>query len=212
MTGGLGPPSPSSSDWMLFDERDDHDNNNDYDDEEQFDLSFDYSQHASSLPVLTFNDARAQPLNGSGPNLVNYNSYNYNNRSSDQRYVLRNYHRSRDIHSLATLSLNPPPVPPHLTPIAMASSGASPSRLPSPPPFPEVQIGPQSPTVGDSSASQEQFFTTGTGADENATRRIRPGSKAADMASGPPLVPLSQVSNCSRCCSKLLIDMLTCDS
>lgn len=29
--------------------------------------------------------------------------------------------------------------------------------------------------------------------DQGATRRIRPGTKAADMASGPPLVPLNQV-------------------
>ena len=31
--------------------------------------------------------------------------------------------------------------------------------------------------------------------DQGATRRIRPGTKAADMASGPPLVPLNQVGS-----------------
>jgi hypothetical protein len=32
------------------------------------------------------------------------------------------------------------------------------------------------------------------GEDDGSTRRIRPGTKAADMAFGPPLIPLSQVS------------------
>lgn len=80
----------------------------------------------------------------------------------------------------------------------MAASGASPSsspRLPSPPPFTEVQIGPKSPTVSDGTAvsSSGELFAAAQD-DESATRRIQPGAKAVDMASGPPLIPLSQVS------------------
>jgi hypothetical protein len=78
----------------------------------------------------------------------------------------------------------------------MAAAGVSPSsspRLPSPPPFTEVQIGPKSPTVGESLGSAEQLLAPLAETDDGSTRRIRPGTKAADMASGPPLVPLSQV-------------------
>lgn len=80
----------------------------------------------------------------------------------------------------------------------MAAAGVSPSsspRLPSPPPFTEVQIGPQSPSVGESFGKDaEQLLGTGQAEDDGSLRRIRPGTKAADMAFGPPLVPLSQVS------------------
>jgi len=81
-----------------------------------------------------------------------------------------------------------------MTATTPARTGVSPSsspRLPSPPPFTEVQFGPQSPTVGDASSE----FNLGDIArpDEGAARRIRPGTRAADMRSGPPLVPLSQV-------------------
>lgn len=76
---------------------------------------------------------------------------------------------------------------------AAAVSPSSSPRLPSPPPFTEVQIGPQSPTVGDKGGN-EQLFAPLVETDDGSTRRIRPGTKAADMASGPPLVPLSQVS------------------
>lgn len=79
----------------------------------------------------------------------------------------------------------------------MTAPGASPSsspRLPSPPPFTEVQIGPQSPSVGENFGKDaEQLLGVAAGEDEGPTRRIRPGTKAADMAFGPPLVPLSQV-------------------
>lgn len=63
-------------------------------------------------------------------------------------------------------------------------------RLPSPPPPTEDQIGPPSPALGSSNAepSLEQSVI-----DANATRRIHPGTKAADMAAGPPLVPLGEV-------------------
>ncbi|KAE8550073.1 hypothetical protein EYB25_008604 [Talaromyces marneffei] len=80
---------------------------------------------------------------------------------------------------------------------ATAAAAVSPSsspRLPSPPPFTEVQIGPQSPTVGDN-GGDGQFFAPLTEMDDGSTRRIRPGTKAADMASGPPLIPLSQLDS-----------------
>ncbi|PCG93369.1 Mob1/phocein [Penicillium occitanis (nom. inval.)] len=77
---------------------------------------------------------------------------------------------------------------------AAAVSPSSSPRLPSPPPFTEVQIGPQSPTVGDK-GGDGQLFAPLTETDDGSTRRIRPGTKAADMASGPPLVPLSQLDS-----------------
>lgn len=79
----------------------------------------------------------------------------------------------------------------------MTAAGVSPSsspRLPSPPPFTEVQIGPQSPSVGESFGKDaEQLLGGAAGEDDGSTRRIRPGTKTADMAFGPPLIPLSQV-------------------
>ncbi|KAL9054884.1 MAG: hypothetical protein Q9206_003364 [Seirophora lacunosa] len=68
-------------------------------------------------------------------------------------------------------------------------------RLPSPPPFPEVQIGPQSPITNAVSGVSSQSHDDATKYDQSATRRIRPGTKAVDMASGPPLVPLDQASS-----------------
>jgi hypothetical protein len=72
-------------------------------------------------------------------------------------------------------------------------TGVSPSsspRLPSPPPFTEVQIGPKSPTVGE---GPEHQLGEAAKREDGSTRRIRPGTKAADMASGPPLIPLAEV-------------------
>ncbi|KAJ6014031.1 hypothetical protein N7540_008622 [Penicillium herquei] len=81
----------------------------------------------------------------------------------------------------------------------MTAAGVSPSsspRLPSPPPFTEVQIGPQSPSVGESFGKDgEQLLGAAPGEEDGSTRRIRPGTKAADMAFGPPLIPLSQLSH-----------------
>ena len=74
----------------------------------------------------------------------------------------------------------------------MGPASPSSQRLPSPPPFPEVQIGPKSPgiaTPGDASTEVENIANY----DQQAVRRIRPGTKAAEMAVGPPLVPLSEV-------------------
>lgn len=86
-----------------------------------------------------------------------------------------------------------------------ALSPSSSPRLPSPPPFPEVQIGPRSPTINASAnitspglpnpGTTSPIPTDPTKLDDGATRRIRPGTKAADMASGPPLVPLAEVSS-----------------
>ncbi|KAJ5484077.1 hypothetical protein N7539_005873 [Penicillium diatomitis] len=81
----------------------------------------------------------------------------------------------------------------------MAAAGVSPSsspRLPSPPPFTEVQIGPQSPSVGEAFGKDaDSIMGPCAGEDSGSTRRIRPGTKAADMAFGPPLVPLSQLDS-----------------
>ncbi|KAJ5175925.1 uncharacterized protein N7482_001802 [Penicillium canariense] len=81
----------------------------------------------------------------------------------------------------------------------MTTSEVSPSsspRLPSPPPFTEDQIGPQSPSFGESfGKDSEQLLGGAAGDDDSSTRRIRPGTKAADMAFGPPLIPLSQLDS-----------------
>jgi hypothetical protein len=76
----------------------------------------------------------------------------------------------------------------------MTAAGVSPSsspRLPSPPPLTEVQFGPQSPSIDSNDA---ELLVSAMGEDDGSTRRIRPGTRAADMAFGPPLIPLSQVS------------------
>ncbi|TVY83593.1 MOB kinase activator-like [Lachnellula suecica] len=66
-------------------------------------------------------------------------------------------------------------------------------RLPSPPPPTEIQIGPKSPSLG-SSNSQEPSIEQSV-IDANAERRIHPGTKSADMAAGPPLMPLSELDS-----------------
>ncbi|KIX94656.1 uncharacterized protein Z520_09702 [Fonsecaea multimorphosa CBS 102226] len=82
-----------------------------------------------------------------------------------------------------------------MTAVTPSRSGVSPSsspRLPSPPPIPEVQFGPKSPGVD---LSKELSLDATSKPDEGAARRIRPGTKAADMALGPPLIPLSQLDS-----------------
>lgn len=69
---------------------------------------------------------------------------------------------------------------------------SSTTRLPSPPPPAEIQIGPKSPLMGPNAARQAQQMEQ-TAIDANAKRRIHRGTKAADIAAGPPLVPLSEV-------------------
>lgn len=66
------------------------------------------------------------------------------------------------------------------------ASPASP-RLPSPPPIPEDQLSPVS-----ASPEQQKLFSN---LDHAAERRIRPGTKAEDMAEGPPLVELSEIDS-----------------
>ena len=76
-------------------------------------------------------------------------------------------------------------------------AGVSPSsspRLPSPPPIAEDQIGPKSPI-----AASEEHGKLFSSVDHGASRRIRPGTKAADMAEGPPLVELIEVSKMVTC-------------
>ena len=75
-------------------------------------------------------------------------------------------------------------------------------RLPSPPPAAEIQIGPKSPMMGPNAARQVAQMEQ-TAIDTNAKRRIHPGTKSADMAAGPPLVPLHEV--CQRIPRLLLL-------
>ncbi|KAK4193713.1 hypothetical protein QBC35DRAFT_371571 [Podospora australis] len=67
-------------------------------------------------------------------------------------------------------------------------------RLPSPPPPAEIQIGPKSPMMrpnqGRPGPQLEQ-----TVLDANSRRRIHPGTRAVDMATGPPLVPLQELDS-----------------
>jgi hypothetical protein len=70
------------------------------------------------------------------------------------------------------------------------ASPASP-RLPSPPPIPEDQLSP----ISASPEQQQKLFSN---LDHNAARRIRPGTRAEDMAEGPPLVELSEVWTTSQ--------------
>jgi len=77
------------------------------------------------------------------------------------------------------------------TPSRSSASPSSSPRLPSPPPFTEVQFGPKSPGVG---PGINNFSLDETNKpDQGASRRIRKGTKAADMAVGPPLVSLEDV-------------------
>ncbi|KAJ4412424.1 hypothetical protein N0V82_008819 [Gnomoniopsis sp. IMI 355080] len=67
-------------------------------------------------------------------------------------------------------------------------------RLPSPPPPAEIQIGPKSPglsaTADEEAQQMEQIVLQA-----NSKRRIHPGTKSADMAAGPPLVPLNELDS-----------------
>lgn len=72
------------------------------------------------------------------------------------------------------------------------SLGPSSPRLPSPPPPAEIQLGPKSPAGGPVSRQAQQMEQMAL--DANAKRRIHPGTKSCDMAAGPPLVPLNEVS------------------
>ncbi|APA05523.1 hypothetical protein SS1G_09973 [Sclerotinia sclerotiorum 1980 UF-70] len=76
----------------------------------------------------------------------------------------------------------------------MSTLPPSSPRLPSPPPPTEIQIGPKSPSLGSAPSSQEQMIEQSI-IETNAIRRIHPGTKAADMAAGPPLIPLSELDS-----------------
>ena len=69
--------------------------------------------------------------------------------------------------------------------MAVSPSPSSSPRAYSPPPAAEVQIGDPGPAIIEAEDPANL--------DQGTTRRIRPGTRAADMASGPPLVPLNQV-------------------
>ncbi|KAM3462492.1 hypothetical protein NHJ6243_004072 [Beauveria neobassiana] len=75
----------------------------------------------------------------------------------------------------------------------MALAPSSP-RLPSPPPAAEIQMTPNSPSGGPA-ATLETTQMEQSLLDANSKRRIHPGTKAADMAAGPPLVPLSELES-----------------
>jgi hypothetical protein len=57
------------------------------------------------------------------------------------------------------------------------------------------------------SASPEQQQKLFSNLDHNAARRIRPGTKAEDMAEGPPLVDLSEVRNPSSDTRAVILTM-----
>ncbi|TKA72830.1 hypothetical protein B0A55_06038 [Friedmanniomyces simplex] len=75
--------------------------------------------------------------------------------------------------------------------MAAHSPAASP-RLPSPPPIAEDQLGPASPGIA---LFEEHGKVPGNTVDTGAGRRIRPGTKAEDMAEGPPLVDLQDIDS-----------------
>ncbi|OQE04701.1 hypothetical protein PENVUL_c030G02684 [Penicillium vulpinum] len=80
----------------------------------------------------------------------------------------------------------------------MTTAGVSPTsspRLPSPPPFTEVQIGPQSPSVGEPFSKDADLLGVAIGGNDGPTRRIRPGTRSANMAAAPPVIPLSQINS-----------------
>ncbi|KAK6579907.1 hypothetical protein PZA11_007615 [Diplocarpon coronariae] len=66
------------------------------------------------------------------------------------------------------------------------------ARLPSPPPPTEIQIGPKSPALG---GSPVEFTIEQSILEANSERRIHPGTKSAEMAAGPPLVPLNELDS-----------------
>ncbi|RPA87518.1 Mob1/phocein [Ascobolus immersus RN42] len=81
-------------------------------------------------------------------------------------------------------------------------------RLPSPPPFAENQIEPSHPTVAsepptsparnpksNGSLPSTKSSTSPTSNKYATVRRIRPGTKSAEISTGPPLVPLSELDS-----------------
>ena len=71
-------------------------------------------------------------------------------------------------------------------------------RLPSPPPFTEVQIGPKSPTMSapiDNWPTHDDTPGSPAKPKKGLFRRIRLGTKAADFACGMPLEQLTEVKS-----------------
>ena len=89
-----------------------------------------------------------------------------------------------------------------------ASSPSSSPRLPSPPPMAEDQIGPTSPGV--SPFEEHGKFPGVNSIDTGASRRIRPGTKAEDMAEGPPLTEFHEVPVRASMCFEDSSRTLTC--
>ncbi|KAH6685671.1 Mob1/phocein family protein [Plectosphaerella plurivora] len=77
--------------------------------------------------------------------------------------------------------------------MSAATMAPSSPRLPSPPPAAEDQLGPQSPMGAQANRQPSQHEQSLI--DSNAKRRIHPGSKAQDMAAGPPLMPLNELDS-----------------
>ncbi|OHE90719.1 Mob1/phocein family protein [Colletotrichum orchidophilum] len=75
----------------------------------------------------------------------------------------------------------------------MAMAPSSP-RLPSPPPPAEIQLGPRSPSMG-AQSNREASPMEQSLIEANSRRRIHSGTKAADMAAGPPLIPLNELDS-----------------
>ncbi|KAL5889991.1 hypothetical protein ACKVWC_005210 [Pyricularia oryzae] len=76
----------------------------------------------------------------------------------------------------------------------MATHAPSSPRLPSPPPPAEIQIGPVPQSPGSSPNHQVPQMEQ-TAIDANAKRRIHPGTRASEMAAGPPLIPLNELDS-----------------
>jgi hypothetical protein len=55
----------------------------------------------------------------------------------------------------------------------------------------EDQLGPKSPMI--SVSTEQGILGVAQGIDNGAARRIRPGTKVADMPEGPPLVEIVDV-------------------
>merc|ERR1712000_276005 len=80
---------------------------------------------------------------------------------------------------------------PTISPVPIMSFAPGSPRLPSPPPVAEI---PKSPSGG-AAATLHMSQAEQSLLDANSRRRIHPGTKAADMAAGPPLVALNELDS-----------------
>lgn len=67
-------------------------------------------------------------------------------------------------------------------------------RLRSPPPPTEIQLGPNSTSIAVSDR-HELMKAEKDDVDEKSKRRIRPGTRSANMATGPPVIPFSEIDS-----------------